>query len=104
MEEEVVNKKAEEDKKKKRTSLKSILGGDILATDFFRRQTKLLVDATKVNYPFETSKDLSQKVSFSVPNIFSDIFRNVSYLHGAILPMPVLCLVLHKVHQSSIGL
>ena len=33
----------EEDKKKKRTSLKSILGGDILATDFFRRQTKLLV-------------------------------------------------------------
>ena len=34
MEEEVVNKKAEEDKKKKRTSLKSILGGDILATDF----------------------------------------------------------------------
>ena len=27
----------------KRTSLKSILGGDILATDFFRRQTKLLV-------------------------------------------------------------
>ena len=42
MEEEVVNKKAEEDKKKKRTSLKSILGGDILATDFFRRQTKLL--------------------------------------------------------------
>ena len=33
MEEEVVNKKAEEDKKKKRTSLKSILGGDILATD-----------------------------------------------------------------------
>ena len=30
-------------KKKKRTSLKSILGGDILATDFFRRQTKLLV-------------------------------------------------------------
>lgn len=34
MEEEVVNKKAEEGKKKKRTSLKSILGGDILATDF----------------------------------------------------------------------
>lgn len=28
---------------KKRTSLKSILGGDILATDFFRRQTKLFV-------------------------------------------------------------
>ena len=37
------DKKAEEGKKKKRTSLKSILGGDILATDFFRRQTKLLV-------------------------------------------------------------
>lgn len=34
MEEEAVNKKAEEGKKKKRTSLKSILGGDILATDF----------------------------------------------------------------------
>lgn len=30
-------------KKKKHASLKSILGGDILATDFFRRQTKLLV-------------------------------------------------------------
>lgn len=35
-------KKAEE-KKKKGASLKSILGGDILATDFFRRQTKLFV-------------------------------------------------------------
>ena len=43
MEEEVLNKKTEEGKKKNRTSLKSILGGDILATDFFRRQTKLLV-------------------------------------------------------------
>lgn len=30
-------------KMKKRTSLKNIIGGDILATDFFRRQTKLLV-------------------------------------------------------------
>ncbi|MFV0545218.1 MAG: FtsL-like putative cell division protein [Bacteroides sp.] len=30
-------------KNKKRTSLKSILGGDILATDFFRRQTKLII-------------------------------------------------------------
>ncbi|MBE6288143.1 MAG: hypothetical protein E7099_08185 [Mediterranea massiliensis] len=29
--------------KKKLTSLKSIIGGDILATDFFRNQTKLLV-------------------------------------------------------------
>ena len=29
--------------KQKSNSLKSILGGDILATDFFRRQTKLLV-------------------------------------------------------------
>ena len=28
---------------KNRTSLKNIIGGDILATDFFRRQTKLLV-------------------------------------------------------------
>ena len=26
-----------------KTSWKSIVGGDILATDFFRRQTKLLV-------------------------------------------------------------
>nr|WP_291530076.1 FtsL-like putative cell division protein [Bacteroides sp. UBA939] len=35
--------KAEKDRKtKKRTPLKSIIGGDILATDFFRRQTKLL--------------------------------------------------------------
>lgn len=29
--------------KKKLTSLKSIIGGDILATDFFRNQTKLLI-------------------------------------------------------------
>lgn len=36
MEEEVVNKKTEEGKRKTDTSLKSILGGDILATDFFR--------------------------------------------------------------------
>ncbi|MCD8093107.1 MAG: hypothetical protein LUF01_09870 [Bacteroides sp.] len=31
------------EKVKKRTSLKNIIGGDILAADFFRRQTKLLV-------------------------------------------------------------
>ena len=31
------------EKNNKRTSFKSILGGDILATDFFRRQTKLLI-------------------------------------------------------------
>lgn len=31
------------EKVKKHTSLKNIIGGDILATDFFRRQTKLLV-------------------------------------------------------------
>lgn len=37
-------KKAEQTAdKKKRTSFKSILGGDILATNFFRRQTKLLI-------------------------------------------------------------
>lgn len=30
-------------KAKGHTSLKSIIGGDILATDFFRRQTKMLV-------------------------------------------------------------
>ena len=34
-------KKAE--KSKKHTSLKNIIGGDILATDFFRRQTKLMI-------------------------------------------------------------
>ena len=39
-EEEKTNKAG---KKKKRTSFKSILGGDILATDFFRRQTRLIV-------------------------------------------------------------
>lgn len=44
MEEKKINKNEnKEPKKKKRASLKSILGGDILATDFFRRQTKLLV-------------------------------------------------------------
>lgn len=40
------NTKQEEkktEKVKKHASLKSIIGGDILATDFFRRQTKLLV-------------------------------------------------------------
>lgn len=42
MEEKQANGKATE-KAKKRTSLKNIIGGDILATDFFRRQTKLLV-------------------------------------------------------------
>lgn len=36
-------KPQEEVKKQKRSSLRSLLGGDILATDFFRRQTKLLV-------------------------------------------------------------
>lgn len=30
-------------KARRRASVKSILGGDILATDFFRRQTKLMV-------------------------------------------------------------
>lgn len=38
-----MEEKRTEDKKSKKTSLKSILGGDILATDFFRRQTKLFV-------------------------------------------------------------
>lgn len=38
-----MEEKKTEEKKKKKTSLKSILGGDILATDFFRRQTKLFV-------------------------------------------------------------
>jgi hypothetical protein len=42
---ESTNKPKEERPKKTkgRTSLKSILGGDILATDFFRRQAKLMV-------------------------------------------------------------
>ena len=47
MEEKQVNEKTEKAEKakkaKNRTSLKNIIGGDILATDFFRRQTKLLV-------------------------------------------------------------
>ncbi len=42
-----MEKKEEDIKKtekvKRRTSLKNIIGGDILATDFFRRQTKLMV-------------------------------------------------------------
>lgn len=42
---ETNNKQKEQkgEKVKRRTSLKNIIGGDILATDFFRRQTKLLV-------------------------------------------------------------
>ena len=44
VEEKPINEKTEKAKKaKNRTSLKNIIGGDILATDFFRRQTKLLV-------------------------------------------------------------
>ena len=44
VEEKQINEKTEKAKKaKNRTSLKKIIGGDILATDFFRRQTKLLV-------------------------------------------------------------
>ena len=42
---ETNNKQEEQkgEKVKRRTSLKNFIGGDILATDFFRRQTKLLV-------------------------------------------------------------
>lgn len=42
---ETENKQEEKktEKVKKRTSWKNIIGGDILATDFFRRQTKLIV-------------------------------------------------------------
>lgn len=36
-------KKENEKKARKRTSWKEIVGGDILAADFFRRQTKLMV-------------------------------------------------------------
>ena len=44
VEEKQINEKTEKAKKaKNRTSLKNIIGGDILATDIFRRQTKLLV-------------------------------------------------------------
>ena len=44
VEEKQINEKTEKAKKaKNRTSLKNIIGGYILATDFFRRQTKLLV-------------------------------------------------------------
>ena len=44
VEEKQINEKTEKAMKaKNRTSLKNIIGGDILATDFFRRQTKLLV-------------------------------------------------------------
>lgn len=44
VEEKQINEITEKAKKaKNRTSLKNIIGGDILATDFFRRQTKLLV-------------------------------------------------------------
>lgn len=43
MENKQEEKKTGKAKAKKRTSLKNIIGGDILATDFFRRQTKLLV-------------------------------------------------------------
>ena len=37
------NEKKMESKAKRRTAWKEIIGGDILATEFFRRQTKLLV-------------------------------------------------------------
>ena len=44
VEEKQINEKTEKAKRaKNRTSLKNIIGGDILATNFFRRQTKLLV-------------------------------------------------------------
>lgn len=36
-------KKEGDGKRRRANSLKNIVGGDILATDFFRRQTKLLV-------------------------------------------------------------
>ena len=40
---QINEKTAKAKKATNRTSLKNIIGGDILATDFFRRQTKLLV-------------------------------------------------------------
>ena len=50
MEEEAVNKKAEEGKKKKSTSLKSILGGDILAyihNRYASQQQQIEIDRLK---------------------------------------------------------
>jgi len=41
--EQTQEKGSQKDAQSKGMSLKSILGGDILANDFFRRQTKLLV-------------------------------------------------------------
>lgn len=43
METEKKQEEKKTEKIKKRTSWKNIIGGDILATDFFRRQTKLIV-------------------------------------------------------------
>lgn len=40
---EKIQEEKKTEKIKKRTSWKNIIGGDILATDFFRRQTKLIV-------------------------------------------------------------
>ena len=39
----MMNNEPQEEKLKRRTKWKNIIGGDILAADFFRRQTKLLV-------------------------------------------------------------
>ena len=76
MEEEVVNKKTEEGNKKNRTSLKSILGGDILATDFFRRQTKLLLTGiTIVNVEDDEYHDKYQQLRLTAEKIGS---QNVS--------------------------
>lgn len=38
-----MNNEPQEEKLKRRTKWKNIIGGDILAADFFQRQTKLLV-------------------------------------------------------------
>lgn len=43
METEKKQEEKKTEKIKKRTAWKNIIGGDILATDFFRRQTKLIV-------------------------------------------------------------
>ncbi len=42
-EEPLHEEKIEKEGKKKGASLKSILGGDVLANDFFKRQTRLLI-------------------------------------------------------------
>lgn len=66
VEEKQINEKTEKAKKaKNRTSLKNIIGGDILATDFFRRQTKLIVHF--LNNRNLSSENHRSSISFLLP-------------------------------------